>query len=249
MNNFYGICTQGSSWNSYKRHWENFDRDYTLLADVGKVDLQGDNVFRYNEQDIRDNFNFQGEVSKKHYWNSFGNRNIIWFYAHFRMLNYYINNKDYDYYWFFDDDVKCSDWGGFFKGFDDVKTDFIAHHIFKKEGVQANPHIPHLDKRTTSQHMWFERFPGDGDSLPWWVQDWYGSFFPVVRFSNSAMNTLLQQFKWGVWGYSEGFVPTILSGYNHSIGTIFGNTDKSQYFDVDKIKLEHKNEVIKWNWI
>ena len=97
--------------------------------------------------------------------------------------------------------------------------------------------------------MWFERFPGDGDILPKGINQWYGSFFPAVRYSNSSMNTLLKQFKDGLWGYSEGFVPTILNKHNHSLGSIFNKDGTSDYYDVNKIKLKHKHQDIGWNWI
>ena len=163
------------------------------------------------------------------------------------MLNYFIKNPTKDWYWFFDDDVTCDDWEGFINSFNNVDTDFISWLVFSKEDY--NNGIPDIDKDTTSEHMWFERFPGDGDILPKGINQWYGSFFPAVRYSNSSMNTLLKQFKDGLWGYSEGFVPTILNKHNHSLGSIFNKDGTSDYYDVNKIILKHKHQDIGWNWI
>ena len=112
MNNSYCVCTMPNTYKYYVGHWDNFkDTGFNLewISDVTK-DPSFDVGFRYTEDDIRRNLNFTKDVSKAHYWNGQGNRNVVWFYAHFRMLNYYISNPNYDYYWFFDDDVKSSNW-------------------------------------------------------------------------------------------------------------------------------------------
>ena len=64
--------------------------------------------------------------------------------------------------------------------------------MFKKDGVNSQPNVPVIDNRTTSSHMWLERFPGDGDTLPDGITEWFGSFFPTVRYSNRAMKKLLE---------------------------------------------------------
>ena len=244
-NTVFGVSTCPQTNNGWKKHWENFPYEFHWMWDNNNG--KGGEGLVYTEEEMCKELGFSGEVSKKHYWNSFGNRNIIWFYAHFRMLYFYKKNPNYDWYYFFDDDVTCNNWEELLQGFSESKSDFLAWYVFSKEKYKE--HIPDLDKDTTSKHMWFERFPGDGDSLPWWVQQYYGSFFPVVRFSNTAMNTLLQQFQWGVWGYSEGFVPTILNGYNHSLETIFQKDGTSKLYDIDKVNLQHKWQKIGWDWI
>lgn len=243
-NTAFCVCTCPQTHNSWVNHWNNFPY---------KLDWVWDNNnggegkgFIYTEEDIKREFGFDGGVSKKHYWNSYGNRNIVWFYAHFRMLLFYKNNPDYQYYWFFDDDVTCNQWIDFIQSFNLVKKDFLAWLVFSKEDYGKG--ILKIDKDTTSQHMWFERFPGDGDKLPN-VEEWYGSFFPVVRYSNKALQILLEQFTEGLWGYSEGFVPTILNHNNLSLGSIFNKDGSSAYYDVNKINLKHKHQNIGWNWI
>ncbi len=59
--------------------------------------------------------------------------------------------------------------------------------------------------------MWLERFPGDGDTLPDGITEWFGSFFPTVRYSNRSMKKLLELNNQGYHGYGEGFVPTVLN--------------------------------------
>ncbi len=214
--------------------------------------------FSFTEHDIRTILKFDGQPSKKHFWNSYGNRNIVWFYAAFRMMNFYLAYPNYDYYWFLDDDVKCNDWNTFFNGFKDDKTDFLAYYLFKNIGVTKNQHISEVSAPMHSFHgdgyNWFSRFPGDGDNLPpILAPDMYGSFFAITRFSNKSMQALMMNHRFGFWGYSEGFVPTVLGnigdGEDFSLGSIYKKDDTSDFFDVEKVKVLHKNEKITWSWL
>ena len=115
MRSCYCTCFCGSTIHQFIGNWKEFLRkpdSYALIDTHGESisDLGIDHQFLYSESDVRKNLNFNHSVSKKHFWNSQGNKNIIWFYAHLRMMNFFLKNPTYDYYWFFDDDVKCNDW-------------------------------------------------------------------------------------------------------------------------------------------
>lgn len=251
MNNIYCVCTIPSTYFAYVNNWNNFpknNRDLVWVSDITN-DESFNFGFRYTEQELRKNLNFNGNVSLKHYWNSFGNRNIIWFYAHFRMMNYFIQYPNYDYYWFFDDDVKIRNWELFFDGVDKDTSDFLGYFIFKNKNVISQPNVPYMDNNTTSQHMWFERFPGDGDKLEENTTELFGSFFPINRFSNRAMKKLLDIHNQGFYGYSEGFVPTMLNKYNFTLGSLIKSDNTSNYFDVNEVDILHKNTKITWQWI
>ena len=242
------VCTCADSYNAYMSHWNKVSFDFSYLADITKQDFNISGI-KYNKQLIRDTFNFTGEVSKAHYWNSFGNRDIIWFYAHLRMLYYYHFNREFDYYWFFYDDVTIDNWDVFFNSFKNNDADFFSYYVFKNTDTETQNKIPCIDKNTTSQHMWFERFPGDGDKLPDYVTEKFGSFFPIVRLSNPALKLLHELLFDGIYGYSEGFVPTILNYPGFKLDTIFDNTSKSKYFDDDIVNVKHKHSKIHWSWI
>ena len=241
------VCTNKESFHAYDNHWQKANIKFDYLTDITWHPL--DIGIQYSEQDVRNLFNFKGNVSKKHYWNSYGNRNIIWFYAHFRMLYYYVNNPNYNYYWFFDDDVTIEDWDTFFKGFVSNRADFISMYCFKDSNVNSQGNIPKIDNNTTSQHMWFERFPGDGDKLPQGITEKFGSFFPIVRLSNNALRKLNELMKEGIYGYSEGFVPTVLNYYNYSLDTIFDSNSQSRHFNDEIVQVKHKHGKINWEWI
>lgn len=246
------MCTVSHEQNRLHIEWptlitnENYDK--FVLVDVTNNQSTTEGIL-YNENNIRLNLNFPHEVSKRHYWNSYGNRNVIWFYAHLRMLNFYIQNPNYEYYWFFDDDVRIDNWSDFLKSVDDDKSDFISYFIFKKHNVESQPNIPIIDERTTSKHMWFERFPGDTDTLPQDITEYFGSFFPTTRYSNSAMKKLLEINNSGYFGYGEGFVPTILNYFGMSLNTLIKSDNTSDLFDNNNNKVYHKNIIIDWEWI
>lgn len=246
-----GICFTPNTYHSYKNNWSYFNnrQDSYFIIDNTINSNKLIDGFYYTENDIRKNLNFSGNVSKRHFWNSQGNRNIIWFYAHFRMINFYLSNKNYDYYWFFDDDIICNDWDTFFNSFKNDESDFISYFIFKNTNVEIYPTIPKIDGRTYSKGSWFDRFPGHQDNLKNDNKMYFGSFFPIVRYSKRALEELLNQTLEGYTGYGEGFVPTTLSKLDFKMNTIFKPDNTSDYFDVTKVNIIHKNQKINWEWI
>jgi len=244
------VCTHSGSYMSYKNHWENSGLEFDWLVDTTNGYLQPEwPSLLYDEQQIRQGLQFKGNVSKKHYWNSYGNRNIIWFYPHFRMIRYFADNPNYDYYWFMDDDVTGNNWNLFFDSLESNKADFISMYGFKKQTVKTQPSVPYIDKKTTSGPDWFERFPGDGDKMPEGTKDLFGSFFPIVRISNRALRKLVDLNAKGFSGYSEGYVPTILNSSGMILDTLFDNRSNAKYHDDSKVNLLHKNTKITWKWI
>ena len=236
------VCTCDNTYKSYESYWNSVDFEFEFLSDRYPIGIE------YDEQKVRDVFNFKGDVSKKHFWNSQGNRNIIWFYAHLRMTYYYMLNPNEEWYWFMDDDVICDNWSEFFKAFENNDADFISYYLFKNKGVKNQPNIPEIDKNTHSGTTWFSRFPGDGDNIDK-SYELFGSFFPIVRFSNKSLKHLTDLLINNIHGYSEGFVPTQLNKDGFTLDTIFNNQSKSDHFDVNKIHILHKNIKVDWSWI
>lgn len=235
------ICTCKNTFNSYATYWNSVDFDFEYLSDREPIGIE------YNERLVREMFNFNGEVSTKHFWNAQGNRNIIWFYAHLRMVYYYMLNPNEDWYWFMDDDLTCNNWSKFFKGFENDTTDFLGYYVFKEESVKSQSNVPNIDDNTYSGNGWFDRFPGDGDIIDKDIE-MFGSFFPIVRFSNKSLKHLAELMQNGIHGYSEGFVPTKLNQDNFTLGTIYNQDSNSKYFD-DSVEVLHKNIKTTWSWI
>lgn len=241
------VCTHAGSFGGWDHHWQMSGIDFEYLTDVTNGELKYGT--QYNEQDIRKTLNFTDDVSKNHFWNPIGNRNIIWFYAHFRMLYYYVYNNSYDYYWFFDDDVTVADWGLFLNSFDKNTSDFISYYCFKEQSVDSQINIPKIDDNSNSGNLWFMRFPGDKDKLPEGTKDIFGSFFPIVRLSNKALAKLWDLHSKGLYGYSEGWVPTILNYYGFTLDTFFNNESQGNGFDDTIAQVKHKHIKVNWSWI
>jgi len=236
------VCTCDNTYKSYESYWNSVDFEFEFLSDRYPTGIE------YDEQKVRDIFNFKGDVSKKHFWNSQGNRNIIWFYEHLRMAYYYMLNPNEDWYWFMDDDVICDNWSEFFKSFENNTSDFISYYLFKNTNIDSQGNIPTIDSNTHSGTAWFDRFPGDGDFINR-TDELFGSFFPIVRFSNKSLKHLTDLLINNIHGYSEGFVPTQLNKDGFTLDTIFNNQSKSNHFDVNKIHILHKNIRVDWSWI
>jgi hypothetical protein len=249
--NCYGICFTPQTYNAYKDWWSYFkdNKDTFIILDNSKnIEIDYD-AFQYTEDDIRRNFNFHHPVSTGHYWNSYGNRNIVWFFAYLRMINFYLSHPNYDYYWFFDDDVYCENWELFLKGFENDDSDFLSYYLFKNVDVEEYPNIPKMDGNSHSGPLWFNRFPGHTDTLKDDSKKYFGSFFAIVRYSKKAMEELIKLTNEGYFGYGEGFVPTSFSKLNLKMNTIFKNDNTSDYFDDSIVNVKHKNTKITWQWI
>lgn len=245
------MCTTPETYGAYIGHWKNFSetgKKFELLSDVTRKE-SFDIGHTYTESLLRERLNFTGEASNKHHWNTSGNRNIIWFFAHLRMIYYYMDFPDHDYYWFFDDDIRMVDWTEFLNGFTDIEHDFLAYFIFKSKAATTQVDVPVIDDRSFSGQEWFSRFPGSGDRLPPDVKNYFGSFFPIVRYSRAALETLLKIHLDGFNGWHEGFVPTILDHNNMKLSTIIQPDNTSTYFNMQKADIKHKNITVKWNWI
>jgi hypothetical protein len=84
------------------------DNFYVLFDNQGNLSLDNvvekyeSNVCLYGNEDFKDH-KFDKPIDTRHRWGS--HQNPKYFYAHFRMLVFYLKNPGFDHYWFFDDDV------------------------------------------------------------------------------------------------------------------------------------------------
>jgi hypothetical protein len=251
MNNAYCVCSTSDLYGSFIEDWINDKRedgDKFVVVDVTK-DPSFNKGVTFTEQELREKLNFNIEVSKRNWWNSYGNRNIAWFYAHLRMIHFYMKYPNYDYYWFFDDDIKMDNWNLFFDSFKNEDSDFLSYFCFKNLNVESQPGVPKIDDKTYSRAEWFNRFPGVDANLPSDTKELFGSFFPTTRFSNLALKTIMEDNLKGLHAYHEGMVPTLLNYHNLKLKTIINPNNTSNFFDVNAVNIIHKNMTINWEWI
>lgn len=192
--------------------------------------------------------NFNRPISTRHRWGN--HQNPKYFYAHFRMLSYYIQNPQYDYYWFFDDDVQfVGDIKGLLSDYNAYNDDFMAIQLFSKELYSGFDRINIAGpKMKGSGGVWLGFAPGPGDAYKS-VEKHMGSFFPIVRYSNKAMAHLIELNKQGYYGYSEGFVPTSLASDGFSVSSMLNDDDKYFIKTDSTCILKHKGAPFAWSWI
>lgn len=192
--------------------------------------------------------NFNRPIDRKHRWGSHQNPN--YFYAHFRMLLFYLKNPNYDYYWFFDDDVFFEgSLRELLEGYENYDVDFVSVQGFKKEDYSELPHVSQVnDKMLGSHGNWLSMAPGPGDNYKS-IDRHLGCFFPVVRFSNRAMKHLVSLNEEGYFGYSEGFVPTALASDGFGVASMLNESDEYFVPHNSSCKLIHKNIPFTWSWI
>lgn len=206
------------------------------------------NICIYNNDTFK-NYQFNKPIDTKHRWGN--HQNPKYFFAHFRMLVFYLNNPDFDFYWFFDDDV---DFKGSLKklldNYKNEKEDFLAIQAFKKEDYPEYPKISRINSRMTGSHgHWLDWCPGPGDNFKS-KEKHIGSFFPIVRFSNNAMKFLYDIHQEGFYGYSEGFVPTSLASNGFGVASMMD--ENNNFFVSNKNEqciLLHKNIPFTWEWL
>jgi hypothetical protein len=255
------VCTKANS--SYHSDWSNefkpTNDDY-ILCDLGSnspppskilLDVIPDNFIAYSENDLRHNLEFYKNPSDKHWWSGNGSRNIIWFYPHFRMMYFYMLNPNYDYYWFFDDDVTFpnNQLYDFVNAHKSLDHDCMISYIFGKTNQENQSDTLDMDENMiayhSNEHNWLTLYPGPGDIHPSDVVKSYGSYFPLVRLSNKALRILLEEHKNEYYGYSEGFVPTILDYKGLSLYSIY---NKQSEIKVNKdLEVFHRGyHQMKW---
>lgn len=191
---------------------------------------------------------FTKTVDKMHRWGSHQNPN--YFFAHFRMLMFYIKQPFFDYYWFFDDDVSVEgDLNSFVQSYELVNSDFVAIQVFKKENYPEFPHVSCVSNKMKGSHgNWLSYAPGPGDKYKSLTKH-MGSFFPIVRFSNQALKYLFKVHRDGYYGYSEGFVPTTIASEGLTVSSILDEDNKYFVNQSSKIDFFHKRNKFTWEWL
>jgi hypothetical protein len=251
----YHRTFEGDGNNTIKNYRDqNFEHFYVLFDDHHGYDEEmiaekyggGLTVCSYTMSDFQQN-SFDRPISTFHRWGSHQNPN--YFYAHHRMLLFYLRNPHYQYYWFFDDDVIFrGDLYGLLKPYEKENEDFFAIQVFKKEDYTELPRVSQVNERMGSGGNWLCFAPGPGDNYKT-ANRHLGSFFPIVRFSNQAMKHLLELNREGYFGYSEGFVPTSLASDGFKVASMLDEHDNYFVPSEANCELMHKGSKFTWSWI
>ncbi|MEI8176245.1 MAG: DUF3405 domain-containing protein [Candidatus Omnitrophota bacterium] len=160
----------------------------------------------------------------------------LWHHCDYPVLDYYLKNSAFDYYWKVEFDVRfVGEWSDFFDRFAHDESDFLATEI---KTYHSSPRWFWWDRLTP-------RVPLDRQ---------VGCFFPVTRFSRNALQVVHQAYRSGAEGHCEVVVPTILKNAGLSINDLGDKSyDRStfgwdRYYRIKKGYLHHpvKNKRLGW---
>ena len=142
-------------------------------------------------KDISKHLFTAGRIRKMGY--SFQAQEGIWHHIEYPVLDYYMRNPQYDFYWRIEYDVRFGgDWSIFFRHFINNNADLLGAYI-------------RTYKEQPNWHWWNKiNLEVDKDCLR-------GIFFPVARFSRRSLDFLDHQYRNGASGYCELIVPTLLN--------------------------------------
>ncbi len=130
--------------------------------------------------------------------------------GHFPLLQFFLENPDYDYYWLVEYDVRFSGkWGHFFNYFSGTQKDFLSSNI----------------RTFHEQPDWFFWFTlrHPQEKIP--HAECLRSFNPIYRISKAALIFLDTCLKNGWIGHNEVIIPTLLHREGYTLMD-FGGTGK-----------------------
>jgi Protein of unknown function (DUF3405) len=115
---------------------------------------------------------------------------------HFPVLNFFLNNPQYKYYWCIEDDVRFrGNWEKLFKNISSgINYDFISSHIRRYADIP--------------EWVWWDSFNSPEEIID--KKDMFSSFNPIYRISNKALRCIDSYLKRGFAGHHEMIFPTIL---------------------------------------
>lgn len=246
--------TLEGGWNENIRKFARQGLDFFVLFDNQKgmgertvSDAYGSRVCLYDDGDFS-RLGFDKPIDSRHRWGN--HQNPKYFYAHYRMMLFYLKNPGMKYYWFFDDDVSFEgDLKGFLDLYEGVDDDFLAIQAFKKENYPEFPRVSVINSRMSGSHgSWLDWCPGPGDRFRG-AEKHFGCFFPVVRFSGDAMEHLLKLHGEGYYGYHEGFVPTSLASAGFKVASMMDEFNDFFVANTTDCRLYHKHTEFTWEWL
>lgn len=120
---------------------------------------------------------------------------------HYPLLQFFLENPEYDYYWVIEDDVVFNgDWNYFFDSFKQQPADFVSSYIKKFD-------------ECPDWYWWFTLNAGNEI-----LSERIRSFNPVYRMSNKALNLLNIELKEDWTGHHEVVIPTFV--YNRGLSLL-----------------------------
>lgn len=223
-------------YNNLTSHCDSKYYDVFLLYDNSKNDFKparGMKYFLFNEEDLRKlGPDKENDLPQKDGSGVVLESKFQWIHADYPPVVFYNKNTEYQYYWQIEFDVRFNgNWNKFFDFYKDSDADFVSAQI----------------KTKAEYPTW-----GGWGSHNLKVEDdvLLESPFPLVRYSNRALQLLGKEFKSGKEGYCEVITPTILNIHNYKILGIDEKFYSDKTFQVLYLMSEYVYSFLKilpWN--
>lgn len=130
--------------------------------------------------------------------------------THFPLMHFGVHNRDYNYYWLIEADVKFSgNWKHLFQAFSRRTEDFVTCCL---RNYSDDP-----------DWYWWHSLSHSSEEIP--LHGRIGSFNPVYRISRRGVDYLHSKLSDGWMGHFEVVAPTLLAHAGYSLSD-FGGTGK-----------------------
>lgn len=147
--------------------------------------------------------------------------NLVYGNCHFPVLKFYLEHKEYDFYWIIEDDVTFNgDWSVLFDYYKEDDTDLLSTFISR---ITETPNWVWWRTLVTGKEVVL-----DSDKI--------SSFNPIYRLSNRALYTIHESLLDGWGGHAEAVLATILVHHRLTIkdmggtGSFTPKCDKNRFY-------------------
>ena len=143
------------------------------------------------------------------------------------ILQFFLDNRDYDYYWYIEYDVRYSGkWSQFFKHFNNNDSDLLTSYLryYKEEPNWSHWYLNHPDLTIPES----ERIR---------------SFNPLMRISKKALTYLHESLMDGWIGHLEVLIPTLLHQNGFEIEDFGGSGKFCRKENINRHYIPSKNNL------
>lgn len=164
-------------------------------------------------------------------------KNLIPGSNHFPVLEFFLKNPHYKYYWCIEDDVRFSgSWRYFFNEVNTYEHDFLSCHV--------------AQYRNFPNWYWWHALGHPSEHVQY--SDRLKSFNPIYRISNAALQYIHSALKNKWFGHHEVLIPTLLFHGGYKIGDFGGDGEyvipnfRNQFYNNEIIEDKTLLSTVRW---
>lgn len=166
-------------------------------------------------------------------WNKIRHKdtNIFKHNPEYALLHFWCLNRQYDYYWFLEDDIRYINNGKYKEFFGDHledKADLLSYNQSSNKYIKDSIRVDANEVTYTNMNLYK------------YIDYKLNSYLQIARYSNRALQCLYNAYFEGISGLNELIVPTVLHYNGMNINKL-----KDKYFD----KRWYSDLPIKREWV